>query len=136
MANRPSSSQPFHQPELPQRLVPVEGLREEPPGEPLELLVAARRRQRRVAHVILDVELGLVDPDRAPLLEGYELHPLPVARHLVEAGFDELQEVPVRRGLSVEHGDRPDVHVAGAILELEEERIQRAEPLEPRAHGA
>jgi hypothetical protein len=53
----------LHDPGFPQGLRVVEGLRHDPRRELLQLLVAARPRQARVAHVVVQIELGIVDPD-------------------------------------------------------------------------
>ena len=70
------------------------------------------------------------------MLEGNELDALPVARHAIEARLDEPQEVGIRRWGALEDGDRADVHVRGAVFEVEEERVERAQALEPRFHRA
>ncbi len=57
------SSKPLHDPQLPQRLVAVEALREHPAGQVSQLLLAAGHRQRGHAHVVAEVEVGVVDPD-------------------------------------------------------------------------
>ena len=55
------------QPHLPQRLGAVELLGEDARGQVLQLLLAARRGQRGVAHVVLEVEARVVDPHGRPL---------------------------------------------------------------------
>ena len=57
--------EPLHQPDLPQRLGAVQALGEDPPGQPAQLVLRARRGQRRVAHVVVDVEARVVDPEAA-----------------------------------------------------------------------
>ena len=54
------------QPHLPQRLGAVELLGEDPCGQALQLDPGPGRRQRRVAHVVLEVEVRVIDPHRAP----------------------------------------------------------------------
>ena len=68
IAKRPPS-QPLDQPQLPERLRAVELLGEDPRGEVAQLLLGAGRRQRGLAHVVVEVEVGVVDPDRAALVE-------------------------------------------------------------------
>jgi hypothetical protein len=55
------------EPDLPQRAAAVQALGEQPPGQALELLVVARRRQPGVAQVVAQVEVRVVDPDRPAL---------------------------------------------------------------------
>ena len=50
------------EPDLPQRLVAVELLGEHAAGERAQLVLARGRGQRRVAHVVADVEVRVVDP--------------------------------------------------------------------------
>ena len=87
-----------------------------------------------MAHVVLEIELRLVDPDRPALLERHELHALPVARYARQARFDQVQEVAIRRRLAFEDGHGADVHVGRAVLQLQEQCVQRTEALEPRLH--
>jgi hypothetical protein len=58
------------EPDLPQRAAAVQALGEQPPGQALELLVVARRRQPGVAQVVAQVEVRVVDPDRPSLPNG------------------------------------------------------------------
>ena len=87
--------QALDEPQLPQRPVPVQRLGEHAPGEPLELLVAAGARERGVADVVGDVEVGVVDPDRPALLERDERQPLAVAGDEVKPGLDLLDKLVV-----------------------------------------
>src|SRR6185437_12231124 len=100
-------------PEFPERLVAIEALREEAACELLQLLVPARRRKRGVAHVELEIELGVVDPYRPPDVERHEREPLAVARDAIEARGDQVDQVAVRGRRSLEDGDRADMHVRG-----------------------
>ena len=90
-----SSRQALDQPQLPERLAAVELLGEDPRGEVAQLLVGARRRQRGLAHVVVEVEVGVVDPDRPALVEGDEAQLLAEARHQVQARGDVVAELRV-----------------------------------------
>jgi hypothetical protein len=68
----------LHDPGFPQGLRVVEGLRHDPRRELLQLLVAARPRQARVAHVVVQIELGIVDRGSAEY--GEERPPWPRGR--------------------------------------------------------
>ncbi len=83
-------------PQLPQRTSAVELLGHESSDEVLELLVRSRGGKRRVPHVVVEVEVLVVDPHRMPL-ERDGRQSLPVSRDLVEARGDE-------------GADRGDVH--------------------------
>jgi hypothetical protein len=113
------------QPQLPQRLRPVEPLREDPAGQPPQLGLARRLRQRRVADVIAGVEVRVVDPHRPALHERRERQLLAVARHESEPALELGDEVVVRRRLAAEHEDRADVHVrVAALLEREKRGVE------------
>ena len=86
-----------------------------------------------MAHVVVDVEMGVVDPHRTAQLEGH------VADHAAVTGYQrqfaldhrlELHEGGLR---ALEDAHRGDVHVADAVLDVEEGRVQWAHPVDP--HG-
>jgi len=88
--SKPSLGQALHQPQLPERLGAVERLREHAAGQPLELLLAAWLRQRRVADVEGGVEVRVVDPHRPSLGQRHERQPLAVAGDEMESRDDLL----------------------------------------------
>ena len=116
--------QPLDQPQLPQRPGAVEGLREDASGQPLELLLAAGARQRGVAHVEADVEVGVVDPHRAALVERHEGQPLAVARDEVQAGRRSAPPTRRSRCVAVEHHAAGHVHVGRVALQVQERAVQ------------
>src|SRR5436190_2566369 len=59
--------EPLDQPQLPERLVPVERLGEDTPRERLELVLGAGGGEGRRAHVVAQVEVRVVDPLRPAL---------------------------------------------------------------------
>ncbi len=81
-------------------------------------------------HVVLDVEVGVVDPQGTARFErgGREL--LPVARHQVQPAADMVDVVrEVGRG-TLEDQDAADVHVRGRPLLMEERGVGRAEAVQ------
>ena len=58
-----ASLEPFDDPALPQRTVAVEGHLDEIGRERGELTLAARRRDRDVVEVLVEVEVGVLDPE-------------------------------------------------------------------------
>ena len=118
------------EPHLPQRLGAVELLGEHARAEVHELLVAARRGQRGVAHVVLEVEVGVVGPQRAARVGGREHEPLAVARHHVQAAADRVEEVVVARDRPLGDDERADVHVRHGSLLVQERRVDRGQPVE------
>ena len=126
----------LHEPHLPQRPVAAQVVREDAGGEHLQLVVAARLRERGVAHVVAQVEALVVDPARAGLGERNLRDALPVTRHQAEARLDVGQQPLVWRWLPGEDQHRRHVHVRGRILQLQERCIKRAEPVFGHFSGA
>lgn len=73
----------FDDPDLPERLVAIELLRDDARGESLQLPLVAGARQGAVAHVVVDVEVLVVDPHQA-VPERDRREPLAVARNQVQ----------------------------------------------------
>ena len=67
--------------------------------------------QRRVADVVLDVEVRVVDPQRAAGLQRRRRQLLAVARHEVQPAADVVQELIEVRRRSFEQQHAADVHV-------------------------
>ena len=89
--------EPLDQPQLPERLGAVELLGEDPRRQVAQLLLGARRRQRGLADVVVEVEVRVVDPDRPALVEGDEAQLLAEARHQVQPRVDVVAELRVAR---------------------------------------
>ena len=123
--------QPLHHPHLPQRLAAVQLLGHHAPDHHVQLLLAARRGQGAVAQVVLEVEVGVVDPHGPPCAERDEAHHLAVARHQWQLGEHHLVQLLRLRGWALEQRDRGDVHVADRVLDVEERGVKRAERLHP-----
>ena len=98
--------------ELPQRAVRRELGRHDAPDERIELRLAARRRARAPQHVLVDVELRVVDPERPREVEGDAQDALGELGDLVEARRDERLDLLERR-------DRVDGPARG-MVELED----------------
>jgi hypothetical protein len=126
--------EPLDEPQLPHRTCAIERLREDPAAQQLELLVAARAGKRRVAHVEGDVEMGVVDPHRAALTERHERQPLPIARDQVQAREDVLDQLVVCRGASFEDRGTGDMHVGGAVLEMQKRAVEAGQAVGIRRH--
>ncbi len=119
--------QALGQPQLPQRLVAVQRLREDPPCQGAQLLLGARRGQRGRAHVVLEVEVRVVDPLRAPLPQRDGRQPLAVAGDQVQPPLDLGHQLLVAGRVALEQHHRGHVHVSRRVLEVEEGRIQSAQ---------
>ena len=114
-------------PDLPERLVAVELLREDAAGQVHELALRARGGQRGRADVVAQVQMRVVHPARAPLAERDEGEALAVARDEPEAALDGLQEVVVGGRGSLEEHHRRHVHVRGRVLDVQERCVQPAQ---------
>ena len=94
-----------------------------------QLLLGARRGQRGVADVVLEVEARVVDPHRPPGLDRRERELLAVARDEVQPPADLVDEVDVAGRRPVEDHHRADVHVRRRPLLREEGRVHRGQPI-------
>ena len=65
------SSQALDQVHLPERVVAVQAALEDPRGLLGELAQVAGRGQRELAHVVVEVDLGLLGPERVVEAEGH-----------------------------------------------------------------
>ena len=117
------------EPHLPERLGAVELLGEDPRRKVSQLLLGARGREGGAPHVVLEVQMRVVDPDRPALAEGHEAKLLAKARHQVQSRVDVVAELLVRGGRALEDRRRGDVHVGAVALQVKERRVQSAEPV-------
>ena len=121
--------QALDQPQLPERLAAVELLGEDPRRQVAQLLVGAGRRQRGLAHVVLEVEVRVVDPDRPALVERHGAQLLAEARHQVQARGDVVAELLVGGRRALEDDRAGDVHVRARPLHVQEGRVQPGQPV-------
>ncbi len=127
--------QPLGDPQFPQRLAAIELLRHDSPGQPLELLFPAGTRQRRMAHVVVEVEALIVNPDRM-VLDRHARDPLPITGNLMQPRSDVAANPfdidPAARGphrLRVEDHHPRDVHVSLRTFKVQKRPVQNAQPL-------
>ena len=116
----------FDDPHLPERLVAIELLRHDAPDQVAQLPVEARSGERGVPEVVPEVEVRIVDPHRPAELKRHEPNLLPVARHRGQLARDHPREVLGRGWWTLEDGDRPDVHVAHRVFDVEKRCVERA----------
>ena len=88
-----------------------------------------------MANVELDVEVGIVDPQRVAGLQRRLGKFLAIARNQVQAAADVVEEVLERRRRTLESEDATDVHVGGWALLVEERGIDRSETVEMLLHA-
>ena len=99
------------------------------PADVAELLLVAGRRQGRVADVVGEVEVGIVDPEGPPGLDGRKGQLLAEAGDEVQPAVDVREEVLVVRRRPLEDQDGADVHVRARGLVREERGVDRAQPV-------
>ena len=109
------------EPELPQRLASVKSPRQQLAGQLGQLGFAAGAGQRRLTHVVLELEMRIVDPHRQAHVEGGRCDQLAVARHVIQARAHAFGErLKVGWG-TLEKQDAAGVHVQRtAVLEFEQ----------------
>ena len=133
----PVVGQPLDDPHLPQRLRPVELVAGDVPGQVGQLAQPARAGDRGQPHVVVDVEVGVVDPDRVAQPEGHLDQPAPEHRCPGDAGGDgllhPLEGVAPGNGGRVQHHGHGHLHVEGRGLEVEEAGIEPAESFHARS---
>jgi hypothetical protein len=110
----------LHEPDLPERLRPVEPLREDTADELAQLRIGPGPGEGGMADVVVEVEARIVDPERPAHLEARVGEPLSVTRHEPEARRDVGAQLLPRWGRSFEHDDGSHVHVRGPLLLVQE----------------
>lgn len=101
--------------------VPKSPPRLEGPITPAVAIRAPNPKSRcGVTHVVGEIEVRVVDPDRPPLTEGHEPELLAEAGNAVQPGFDVVAKLEVGRGGPLEQRGRGDVHVRPIPLQMEE----------------
>ncbi len=124
-----AAAQSLDQPDLPQGLAAIQLLGEYAAAQRLQLLLAARTRQRRVPDVELRLEMRVVNPPRTALRERHEGQLLAVARHQVQTSREVRHEVVVTRRLALEDHAGRDVHMGRVPLEVKERRVEPGEAI-------
>jgi hypothetical protein len=133
-------AQALDDPRLPQRVIAIEALAEQPAGQRVELRGVAGRRQAGVADVVVEDEALVVDPHRLAD-HRHPHHPLPVARQAGDRRRDVRAHTRrVDRAARVdqvtagEHAHRADRHRGARRLDLQERRVESRQALEV-THG-
>jgi len=89
-------------PDLPQGPGPVERLRHDPAHQLPQIPFAPGSGKGGMAEVIVDVEMGIVDPHRRPRSKGTKRTIWPVARHERQLAADPGHHVPKRWGRTLD----------------------------------
>lgn len=93
------------------------------------LCLVAGCGQGRVADVVVEVEVGVIDPDRAALVERHEPQLLAESGHEVQAPLEVLLELLEVGGGTIEDHRRGDVHVGAVALEMKKRRVEAGQPV-------
>ena len=100
-----------------------------PRGEVPQLLLAAGGGQGGVADVVVEVEVGVVDPDRPALVEGDEPQLLAEARDQVQARVEVLAELVVVGGGPSKIIVEATCMWAPSALQVQERGVEAGEPV-------
>ena len=118
-------------PELPERSRPIEGTARDVADDVGELLGAARGRHRDVANVVVEVEVGVVEPDRSVQIERDVREPATELRQhrkpRREMRLDLLEGVAARHRRRVQEHHRLDLHVRRGRLQVQKRRVHSAQ---------
>src|SRR5205807_7309384 len=99
-------------------------------GEQKQLLLGAGRGQRGVTDVVLEVEAGIVDPQRAPGLEWRRGQLLAVARHQMQTAAYVIKELVEVGRWALEDQHPADMHVRGVALLVKERCVDRSQAVQ------
>ena len=109
----------------------VELSRRDVAGDLGELLLVAGRRTPDPPHVVVEVEIGILDPHRMVEPEWDRGKAPAERRHQVQAALDHvadpLERVAIRDRGRVEHAHGEDVHVHVPGLEVQERCVESAQ---------
>ena len=102
-----------------------------PPTMSISWSMRPRLGHRDVAHVVVEVEVGVVEPHRPVEVERHEREPLTELRQqrqpLGEVRLDLLERVPAGDGRRVEEHERLHLHRDAGVLEVQERRVHAAQ---------
>lgn len=73
-----------------------------------------------MTHVVVDIEVRIIDPDRPAEVTRHSLDYLPVAGNVAELAGDHGHQVLHTRRRPLEDPDGGDVHVADTVLDVQE----------------
>jgi hypothetical protein len=107
-------------------------LGEDPCGEHPELLLRPGLRERGVTHVVGEVQVRIVDPDRPALSKGHEAKLLTKAGHEVKSRLDVVPKLEVGRSRALEQRGRGHMHLGSIPLQVEERGVKAGEAV---CHG-
>jgi hypothetical protein len=114
-------------------MVTIEGASGDVGDEGGELVRAAGRGHRGAPDVVIEVEIGVVDPHRDVQPERHLDEAVAQRRHEVQPGFEERPHPGVERargrGRGVDDRDAQDVHVRRRRFQSEERGVEAGQTL-------
>ena len=130
------AGEPFEEPELPERMASIERDARDPRDDGVHLARPPRRGHGGLPHVVVEIEIGILDPhgmmeaeryfDQATPERGQEMEPR------AEIRLDARERV-LHRGRGLEHGDLDRVHVERRRLHVEEASVDAGQALHRQA---
>ena len=128
--------QALDDPHLPQGLGPVERMTGDVAGQVGQLAQATRTGHRGPPHVVVDVEVGVVDPHRVTQAERDLHQPTPEHRGAGDPGGDgllhPLEGIAPGDGGRVENQGEGHVHVESRCLEVQEACVESTQSFHSR----
>ena len=123
--------QALHHPELPQGPGAIEGRTGDLARHLAELPASTGGGAADAPDVVVDVEVGIVHPNRMVEVQRNLHQPSTKRRNQVEAVGDELldllERVAARHGVGIEHHGHGHVHVVGGGLEVQKRGVEPGE---------
>ena len=83
-----------------------------------------------MAHVVFEVEVGIVDPQRSAAASGRECELLAVAGQQMQTPAHVVEHVGERRRWPLEQQHAADVHVRARALLVQEAGVRRCQPIQ------
>jgi hypothetical protein len=122
----PPNRQALDDPALPQGMIAVQAAFHEVGDQAEQRRIVARGRQSHHAHVVADVEVGVLDPSRRRQIEGVLVHELGEPGHVANAFGQRRGQFLWVRHRPVDDGQCAyrHTHVPVGVLGLQETRFQ------------
>ncbi len=116
--------EPLREPDLPQGLGPIELPAHDPCREAIQLVAVPRGRQSGVSNVVVEVEVGIIDPRRPAETKGDKGKSLTESRDQLQAAPHHVEDVLAVWGPALEDRDASNVHGRSRALEVQEHLVE------------
>ncbi len=126
-----SALQAFDDMHLPQRMVAIHQFRVQACGAALKLQPVAWTRQLDTTHVVVEIDLTTVRPDRVGEVQRHLRQPAPVERRQIQAAHQQPPDLAVEIALvtfrQIEDMKRTDMHWRLGRFEMQESPVESAQ---------